>query len=212
MDAARSSGRLPFSVVSRSECLTFGRSPQIMEVILTPVAGVDVEQLPGEKDFDPWGGCLDAQSAWKNFGGLTLADAYAKFCDRPEIYQEDFMFMGCGAFHYYFPALEAYLRGITSSGDGDDCEAPIIGAAIEAQFDWRGAIISAPLRDRIAALCSFVLSHVERFASSEADRRRIIESWSKLKHRLEAKESEANKRLDRTRLDAARKSGSPPQA
>ncbi|MBL8820867.1 MAG: hypothetical protein JNL96_20010 [Planctomycetaceae bacterium] len=66
--------------------------------------------LPTEADFDPYGGDLDAQCAWRNFGGLTLDEATNKFRERPEIYQEDFMFMGGKAFAFYFPVVEAYLR------------------------------------------------------------------------------------------------------
>jgi hypothetical protein len=34
--------------------------------------------LPTELDFDPLHGDLDAQCAWRNFGGLTLDEAHAK--------------------------------------------------------------------------------------------------------------------------------------
>lgn len=52
---------------------------------------------PSQVDFYPFGGCLDAQSAWRNFGGLTLEQGHVRFCSAPEVYQEDFMFMGCRA-------------------------------------------------------------------------------------------------------------------
>lgn len=152
-----------------------------MENTLTPVAGIDIERLPAEADFDPWGGSLDAKSAWKHFGGLTLADAYTKFGENPLAYQEDFMFMGANAFHYYFPVLEEYLRYAASTGEGDDCEATIIAASIEMQFE---SALSAPLRERIGALCSFVLSRVDILASSATDRERVAEVWTKLKHGL----------------------------
>jgi hypothetical protein len=68
--------------------------------------------LPTEQDFDPWGGDLDAQCAWRNFGGLAIDRAKAKFRENPLLYQEDFMFMGTKAFAYYFPVIEEYLRTI----------------------------------------------------------------------------------------------------
>jgi hypothetical protein len=58
-------------------------------------------KLPTETDFDPYQGDLDAQCAWKNFGGLTLGEAFVKFEESPETYQEDFMFMGGKAFARY---------------------------------------------------------------------------------------------------------------
>lgn len=64
--------------------------------------------LPSQSDFDPVGCDLDAQSAWQTFGGLGLAEAYAKFLQVPESYQEDFMFMGSRAFAYYFPVVDRY--------------------------------------------------------------------------------------------------------
>ena len=65
--------------------------------------------LPGERDFDPDAGDLDAQVAWKHFGGLTLSEAYQRFQEDPEKHTEDFMYMGGKAFAYYFPVLERYL-------------------------------------------------------------------------------------------------------
>ena len=81
-------------------------------------------KLPSEGDFDPYHGCLDAQCAWRNFGGLDLDSAYRKFCENPSYYQEDFMFMGPAAFTFYFPVVDRYLREIRSDyqteeiGDG----------------------------------------------------------------------------------------------
>ncbi len=56
--------------------------------------------LPTERDFDPYGGELDAQCAWKNFGGPTLDEAHAKFREHPECYREKLMAMGGKAFAY----------------------------------------------------------------------------------------------------------------
>ena len=67
-----------------------------------------------ESDFDPVGGDLDAQYAWKNFGELTLKQAYDLFLTNPIHYQEDFMFMGGTAFDYYFPVIDRYIRQVCS--------------------------------------------------------------------------------------------------
>ena len=119
--------------------------------------------LPREADFDPFGSDLDAQSAWRNFGGLSLQDAYTKFCENPEVYQEDFMFMGSRAFHYYFPVVDEYLRSARASEAYNDCQA-VLGSCIAAQFDWKGAQVTATLRGRISDLCDFILGNQDRFA------------------------------------------------
>ncbi len=41
--------------------------------------------LPSERDFDPYGGDLDAQCAWRNFGGLTLEEATRRFRERLKV-------------------------------------------------------------------------------------------------------------------------------
>lgn len=145
--------------------------------MLTFVEGVSREQLPSESDFDPYNGDLDARSAWSHFGGLSLEDAYVKFWEAPETYQEDFMFMGSNAFAYYFPVIDEYLRSVNPSGEGDDCPVKILGSCIAAQFEWKGAYLSRELRLRIHSLCDFVLSHLSRFASSGDETEEIKNTW-----------------------------------
>ena len=68
------------------------------------------DSIPTERDFLEDHGCLDARCAWENFGGLSLDEAFKKFCENPLSYGEDFMFMGEFAFAYYFPVLDRYVR------------------------------------------------------------------------------------------------------
>src|SRR5262245_49928512 len=120
--------------------------------MLTLVDGVSRDPLPRAIDFDPWKCDLDAQHAWKTFGGLSLEEAYTKFCEIPESYQEDFMFMGSAAFLYYFPVIDEYLRSAVPCDESDDCQADILGSCVAAQFDWKGARIPPELRVRIESL------------------------------------------------------------
>ncbi len=62
---------------------------------------------------------LDGYAAWKNFGGLTHDEAYARLCECPESRQEDFMWMGDTAFVYYFPVMERYIRNVESTAAFD---------------------------------------------------------------------------------------------
>jgi hypothetical protein len=154
------------------------------KMTLTPVQGIDLRSLPSEADFDPFGGDLDAQGARRNFGGLTLGEAYAKFCEAPERLQEDFMFMGWRAFHFYFPVIDEYLRTATSTGEWDDCQAKILAEGIALQFDWRGATISLELRARISQLCAFVRAHLDRYAQLPEDQKEIDRAWVELEGKL----------------------------
>jgi hypothetical protein len=95
------------------------------------------EERPVKGDFDPYNGCLDALRAWKNFGGLSRASAYERFCESPEYYQEDFMFMGGVAFAYYYPVIERYiLESSIENNSGEAVEAMwILAHCIKAQVD-----------------------------------------------------------------------------
>jgi len=151
---------------------------------LEPVNGIEKARLPSEADFDPFGGDLDAQSAWRNFGGLTLEEAYVRFSEVPVSYQEDFMFMGGRAFHYYFPVLDEFLRTSRAKDEWDDCQTEILASCITAQFDWRGANISSELRERISQLCLFVRANLDQYASSSERKSKIDQAWAKLEERL----------------------------
>ena len=145
--------------------------------------------LPSETDFDPVGCDLDAQCAWKNFGGLTMAEAYEKFLTVPESYQEDFMFMGSRAFAYYFPVIDRYLRTVSlPRGDLGDCEASILGSAIANQLHPGHAPIPAGLLREIESLHAFVTQNIARYAATPKDQQRIRREWKHvaaalLKHR-----------------------------
>lgn len=134
--------------------------------------------LPSQSDFDPSGGDLDAQSAWKNFGGHTLAEAYAKFLTVPEVYQEDFMFMGYRAFAYYFPVVDYYLRSVSLAPDDlGDCEAAMLGSGITNQLSAKNVACSAGLIREIESLHTFVIQNVARYAATPKDERRIRREW-----------------------------------
>ena len=136
--------------------------------------------LPTEKDFDPYGGDLDAQWAWKNFGGLTLDEATSKFRERPEIYQEDFMFMGGKAFAFYFPVVEAHLRDVPEENDGVDHESWILAHCIKNQFEAKTAPHVLHLKHRVIALSTFVQRNIHRFGYDIGEQRRIADAWAEL--------------------------------
>ena len=133
--------------------------------------------LPTARDFDPLGCDLDAQSAWKHFGRLTIQAAYDLFLSNPVYYEEDFMFMGSKAFEYYLPVIDRYLREISYEDEMDDCEAAILGSGVVAQFQ---SSLSEQTVKEIEELCSFVRANLHRYAESEGEQKRIDSKWEKV--------------------------------
>ena len=145
------------------------------------------DTLPSESDFDPFGGCLDAQHAWRQFGGLALEDAYAKFIEGPIFYQEDFMFMGGRAFAFYFPVLDRYLQTYRvgeGPGEKDDSYAAIIGAGFSTQLASPTSRELDSIRDHIRSLAEYVRSHLGLLAEQTDEQRRIDNYWQILQTQL----------------------------
>lgn len=136
--------------------------------------------LPTEEEFDPPPSQLDAQVAWKNFGGLHLDEAYAKFCEDPPRYQEDFMFMGGSAFAFYFPVVDRYLRETCGHEEDEDSVVRILASCIEMQFLVEGAAVGPELGRKILRLCAHVRAHLAQYASTEPERAEIDEAWARL--------------------------------
>ena len=132
--------------------------------------------LPTKKDFDPWG-CLDGQHAWKQFGGLTLDEAYKKFCKKPDFYQEDFMFMGTKAFLYYIPVLKKYVQELDPKSEGDDCSLHILACGMESQLEQNFKATQIPIR----SLTELVLSEIGNSNMNNEDKKRVIKKWKEIK-------------------------------
>ncbi|QDT42201.1 hypothetical protein Pan241w_22820 [Gimesia alba] len=158
-----------------------------------PFQGV-TGSLPGERDFDPHVGDLDARVAWGNFGGLTLAEAFHKFQKSPDEYQEDFMYMGGKAFAYYFPVLERYLM-VTPVWYEDDgivwCQILGLGEAIQFHFSEKCLPEVQELVPRVLALIEHVKEAVDVSAHSKHPYysdpeiyEHVIEEWEKLEQHL----------------------------
>jgi hypothetical protein len=136
--------------------------------------------LPTERDFDPWNGNLDAQSAWKNFGGLTLDEAHIRFRENPIYFQEDFMFMGGKAFAYYFPVIESWLQDVPDADSCDDNQASILAHCLKMQFEGDNLTHVRHLAPRILHLAAFVLKNIRRFGADDRERQRVADAWTEL--------------------------------
>ncbi|MBL8869295.1 MAG: hypothetical protein JNK90_05845 [Planctomycetaceae bacterium] len=143
--------------------------------------------LPSERDFDPYGGDLDAQCAWRNFGGLTLEEAIRRFRERPELYQEDFMHMGGRAFDYYYPVIDRFLRDTLSlSGDEiDDRQSWILPQCIRNQFEGKNLPYVRNRKREVLELCEFMLSNLKVFARDWDPPSEIESQWTQLRSHLQ---------------------------
>jgi hypothetical protein len=66
---------------------------------------------------------LDQQSAFKEFGGKSHAEAFALFCRNAFHYQESVFWMPARCFGYYVLAYVHYLDSELSKGDADGANA-----------------------------------------------------------------------------------------
>lgn len=131
------------------------------------------ETLPTYGDFDPWNGHPDALWAHGIFGGLTIPEAIQKYRERPDVYQEAFMFMGDKAFAYYFPVLEDFVYSCPDlTCEKEDWEDPcawILAHGIKAHFDGSGHQAVQHLAERIIELARFVQNNLHRFEPDSLD-------------------------------------------
>lgn len=140
--------------------------------------------LRAELDFDPFKGDLDAQCAWRNFGGPSLEQAYEMFLTNPLHYQEDFTFMGGTAFEYYFLVVDLYIRHVTGAEEGDDCQVAILGSGVAAQFDWNGKHPSPSSVTEIEALSGYISTHLDQYSPSARNQRRIKREWDRVNEKV----------------------------
>ena len=146
-----------------------------------------LEDLPIKRDFDPHGCGMDEHWAWRNFGGLTLKDACEKFETAPEIYQEDFMFMGTKAFVFYFPVIDRFLRKMVALNKTGqvDCQSWILPQCINTQFQCPRSKQLVLLKPSVLSLCEFMLDNIDKFKDDWNKPEEIELNWRNLQLRAE---------------------------
>jgi len=138
------------------------------------------DQLPQKSDFVEYPGDLDQECAWQHFGGLTLEEAKSRFAENPLRYQEDFMFMGTGAFLFYFPVLDDHLRNTPEDNEFDDNEAWIIAHCIKNQIESDETGQLRPIIPAIVDLAVFVRENIDRFENNGKEGPYVITAWRRL--------------------------------
>jgi len=107
--------------------------------------------------------------------------------EHPEIYQEDFMFMGGKAFASYYSVIDSYLHETPwlPTEDRDDREAWILPQCIKNQVQGWNYPHVRHLKGPVLELCAFVRKNLRRFGSEATELDKIDEQWGALQKHLE---------------------------
>lgn len=129
---------------------------------------------------------MEAFEAWEHFGGLSRPEAFEKFLDDPDYYQEDFAFMGGKAFAYYYPIIERYILESEIDNDEDEIDPIwILAHCINSQFCEVSTVeFVRPLRTRILKLTHYVRDHLPKFCAEQNRQTEIDLAWSELQQKL----------------------------
>lgn len=129
---------------------------------------------------------LDGLAAWENFGGLTIEEAYTQFCESPDRYQEDFMWMGDRAFAYYFAVVEDYIRKQEPQLEYDGVTY-ILALDIGMHVPSEKPEIRR-LKARLSSLCDFVLDGLSSLHERPERSRSLLDiaaAWRALRAKVE---------------------------
>lgn len=143
--------------------------------------------VPSKHDFLEDHGALDAVEAWKNFGGLTIEEAYRKLSDRPEIHFEDFMHMGESAFAHYYCVIDRFVREAISNRDTQRTFHLWIAAhSTKFHFDPVDSAAVQEIRSKVLDLCDFVETGLPDLNWHSADvqpytQAEVEEAWKELR-------------------------------
>ncbi len=124
----------------------------------------------------------DIKWAWKNFNGKTLEEACEMMASEPDVYSEDFMWMGGPAFKFYFPAFDRYLRSLPVAMEFANTSGCYIGACIQTHFDRHQDM--SGVHDQIISLCDYVCAHPTHFDEDLEEQQEITARWADLRQQV----------------------------
>lgn len=118
-------------------------------------------RLPSEDEINIHNS-LDERAASEHFLNKTLEQAEVLFQENSAYYQEDLMWMGSPAFHFYLQAVINYLKSEHSVGDDHliDCLYEIV--VFRSQQE--GFLLAI---DRVKEMIAYVIENYEKFDVDE---------------------------------------------
>jgi hypothetical protein len=135
--------------------------------------------IPSREDLIVYD-CLDEQSACEHFLGKSLEEAEALFRENFLYYQEDLMWMGPRAFHYYVRAAINDLRSDNAAVD----EAAYFATPIEFRLEYDPQDL-LPVAGELAAVCQSVIDQWPRFQEGAEGYGDVLARYVKLRDALE---------------------------
>lgn len=135
-------------------------------------------RLPTEDEINVYNS-LDEISASEHFLNKTLEQAEELFRENSSYYQEDLMWMGPRAFHFYLQAAINYLRSEHSAGDDHmlDCLYEIV----VFRSDQEGFLLAI---DRINEMIDYVIDNYDKFDVDEDIYGDLIGKYTELQSQL----------------------------
>jgi hypothetical protein len=114
--------------------------------------------VPSERDINP-GDSPDEISAAKHFLGKTVEEAEELFRENSFTYQEDLMWMGPRAFHYYIQSAINYVKSEHAAGDDQfiDCLHMIV------RFRSEDEGLQSLATDAVLDLIDYVIDNYDKF-------------------------------------------------
>jgi hypothetical protein len=122
---------------------------------------------------------LDEISATEHFLNKTLEDAEALFRENSLRYQEDLMWMGPRAFHFYLQAALNYLRSDASTGD--DHFIYCLYKIVLFRMDEKEFVVALDVVNR---LIDYVIGNYKKFAINSNVYGDLLGKYVELKSQL----------------------------
>ena len=138
---------------------------------------------PSERDINVYNS-LDEITARDHFLDKTIEEAEELFRENSAVYQEDLMWMGPRAFHYYLPAVINYLK--SEHAAGDDHLIHCLHEIIRFRSEQEG--LSSLATDPVLELVDYVIDSYAKFDVDAVAYGDVLGKYEKLKTELERSE------------------------
>jgi hypothetical protein len=134
--------------------------------------------LPTEDELDIYHS-QDERIATEHFLNKTLEQAEKMFRGNGLYYQEDLMWMGPKAFHFYLQAVINYLMSDASANDADFVSA--LNAVIRFRMQEEGFLSAV---DNVRKLVDYVIDHFDKYGVNSDIYGDLLGEYRQLKSEL----------------------------